>query len=192
MRVLGPTVVAALCLMALAAATKAPAVERPGASGSDSLLTGDGLLESFSLSADRGPVQVEADRLEFEYRTGRLVYYGGVKVSQADMTLTSDRLTVTLDLKDGGRPREIVAEGEVRIVHGERIATGGRAVFDHAKQTITLSEAAVLRDGPNEVAGERVVVYLEEQRSVVEGGGERVRATLFPGGMPGLTDGAAE
>jgi len=68
----------------------------------------------------------------------------------------------------------------VRISKGERVATGGRAVFDQGAQTITLSKAAVLRDGPNEVSGERVVVYLEEERSVVEGGDTRVRAKLFP------------
>ena len=36
--------------------------------------------------------------------------------------------------------------------------------------TFTLSEGAVLHDGPNQVAGERVIVYLKEERSVVESG----------------------
>ncbi len=148
----------------------------------DSLLSGDGLLESFSLSEDRGPVRIEAATLEFEYRTGKLTYAGGVNVTQADITLTSDKLTLKLDTEDMGRPKEIVAQGNVRIVNGQRIATGGRAVFDQKAQTITLSEAAVLRDGPNEVAGEKIVVFLDEQRSVVEGGADRVRAVLFPSG----------
>jgi lipopolysaccharide export system protein LptA len=160
------------------------AAEGETAPREDGLLAGDGLLESFSLSADRGPVRIESTSLEFEYRTGQLTYRGDVKVSQADLTLSSDVLSVTLDMETTGRPREIVAEGNVRIVNGERVATGGRAVFNQDKQTITLSEAAVLRDGPNEVAGDRVVVYLEEQRSVVEGGEDRVRAVLFPAGGP--------
>lgn len=164
------------------------ATEEAPAAAEPALLAGDGLLESFSLSADRGPVHIESAMLEFEYRTGLLTYRGDVKVSQADITLTSDRLTVLLDVKQSGRPREIVAEGNVRIVNGERVATGGRAVFDHEKQTITLSDSAVLRDGPNEVAGDRVVVFLDEQRSVVDGGGDRVRATLFPAGIPSLSD----
>lgn len=150
--------------------------------GADSLLSGDGLLESFSLSADRGPVKIEASTLEFEYRTGELTYQGGVKVSQGDISLSSDELRLKLNVEDMGRPQQIVAQGHVRIVSGERIATGGRAVFNQGDQTITLSEDAVLRDGPNEVSGEKIIVFLDEERSVVEGGTNRVRAVLFPSG----------
>ena len=50
-----------------------------------------------------------------------------------------------------------------------------------------LSDDAVLHDGSNEVSGDRIVVYLDEKRSVVEGGTGRVRAVLFPSksGTPG-------
>jgi len=53
-------------------------------------------------------------------------------------------------------------------------------VFDQASRTVTLSDDAVLRQGANEVAGERVRVYLDEERSVVEGGKLPVRARLYP------------
>jgi len=151
-----------------------------GATADTTALTGDGLLARFALTAGRGPVTISSESLEFEYRTGVLTYRGSVEVKQGDVVLRSDLLRLTLDLEDLGHPREVVAEGNVRISKGERVATGGRAVFDQAAQTITLSDAAMLRDGPNEVSGERVVVYLEEQRSVVEGGDTRVRAKLFP------------
>ena len=60
--------------------------------------------------------------------------------------------------------------------------SGRRAVFDQAKQTVVLSDGAVLHDGPNQVAGERVIVYLKEDRSVVESGSNsRVKAVLYPG-----------
>jgi len=174
--------IAVLAVLMCVAVASSRAAEGNAAAPADGLLAGDGLLESFSLSSDRGPVRIESTSLEFEYRTGQLTYRGDVKVSQADLTLSSDVLSVTLDMKTTGKPREIVAQGNVRIVNGERVATGGRAVFDQDTQTITLSEAAVLRDGPNEVAGDKVVVYLDEQRSVVEGGNDRVRAVLFPSG----------
>lgn len=174
--------IASLTVMMCVAVASSRAAEGNAKAPADGLLAGDGLLESFSLSADRGPVRIESTSLEFEYRTGQLTYRGDVKVSQADLTLRSDVLSVTLDMKTTGKPREIVAQGNVRIVNGERVATGRRAVFDQQKRTITLSGTAVLRDGPNEVAGDRVVVYLDEQRSVVEGGNKRVRAVLFPSG----------
>jgi lipopolysaccharide export system protein LptA len=76
----------------------------------------------------------------------------------------------------------VIASGNVRIDQGARWAVGGRATFDQQRRTLVLSENPVLHDGPNEVAGDRVIVFLDENRSVVEGGGrKRVKAVLFPG-----------
>ena len=145
----------------------------------------DDLLGTFSLTSQKGPVTIQAKQLEFDYRSRVLTYRGTVTVTQADVTLTSDLLRVKLDPRAADPVREIVAEGAVRIAKGDRQASGGRAVFDQVARTVTLSDNAVLRDGPNEVAGERVVVYLDEERSVVDGGTERVRAVLFPNGKEG-------
>jgi lipopolysaccharide export system protein LptA len=140
----------------------------------------DGLLGNFSLGGNRGPVNVAADQMEFDYKTMVLTYRGNVVVTQADMTLRANSLRVTLAKEGQQRAKEVVAEGDVRIDAGERHASGGKAVFDDAKRTVTLSDQARLSDGPNEVAGDRVVVFIDEQRSVVEGGPERVRAVLYP------------
>jgi lipopolysaccharide export system protein LptA len=84
------------------------------------------------------------------------------------------------------RLRQILATGRVRIDHGTRWATGGRATFDQGTRTIVLTEEPVLHDGKNEVMGDRVVVYLDEDRSVVEGGRKRVKAVLYPNKGEGL------
>lgn len=138
------------------------------------------LLSRLSLTSQSGPVSITAKELEFDYRTRTLMYRGSVVVAQADLKLSSDALRVVLNEASREVIREVTAEGHVRIEQGERVATGGRAVFDQSKRTVVLSENAVLREGPSEVAGERVVVYLDEQRMVVEGGNQRVRAVLYP------------
>jgi lipopolysaccharide export system protein LptA len=165
-------------MLAWAAVTAAVETPAPAVAGSADRL--DGLLDGFALGGDRGPVRIDADAMEFDYKTRVLTYRGSVMVTQADMKLRSDTLRVTLDMEHPDKPREVVAEGNVQIDQRERRATGGKAVFDNAARTVTLSEQARLQDGPNEVAGERVVVFLDEQRSVVEGGEERVRAILYP------------
>jgi lipopolysaccharide export system protein LptA len=76
--------------------------------------------------------------------------------------------------------QNIVAVGNVRIDQGTRWAVGGQAVFDQGQRTLVLTENPVLHDGPNVVAGDRVIVYLDENRSVVEGGRKRVKAVLYP------------
>jgi lipopolysaccharide export system protein LptA len=175
------------------------------------------LFQTLSLGSGKGPVRIDADSLELDYKGSLVTYKGHVEVVQGDVTLNSDRLSIRYDpsaVKQTDKPadapvaaaavaapaasapstsapavangadkiKEIVAEGNVRIRQGTRIAEGKRAVFDQAKQTVVLSDNAVLHDGPNQVAGERVIVYLQEERSVVESGSNtRVKAVLYPG-----------
>jgi lipopolysaccharide export system protein LptA len=81
---------------------------------------------------------------------------------------------------DNSRVQNIVAVGNVRIDQGARWAVGGHAVFDQGQRTLVLTENPVLHDGPNVVVGDRVVVFLDENRSIVEGGRKRVKAVLYP------------
>jgi lipopolysaccharide export system protein LptA len=162
------------------------------------------LFEAGQLGKSKEPIVVTSDTLEYDYKTHVVVYRGTVQAAQGQVKLRSDTLTVTLKADadaDGPAPaapkedatapdhqqlQEIVAVGNVRIDNGTRWATGGRAVFDQSQRTLILTEAPMLHDGSNEVAGDRVIVYLDEDRSVVEGGRKRVKAVLYPGKDGGL------
>lgn len=156
---------------------------------SSSRASRDSLLETFSFTSKREPIAIAADALEFDYRGRLLTYKGGVEVTQGDMKLQSETLQVRLG-DQANQIEAIVADGNVRLSKGSRWATGGRAVFDQPQQTVVLSQNAVVHDGANQVSGDRVVVYLNEERSVVEGGNGRVKALLFPAsGTPGISGG---
>lgn len=151
----------------------------------------DPLLGALSFGSSREPITINSDALEFDYRSRVLTYKGGVVATQGDMKLESKTLTVALDEHAGNKLKEVVALGDVRLSKGSRSATAGRAVFDQVQRTVVLSDNAVLHEGPNQVSGERVVVYLDQERSVVEGGNGRVKAVLFPpkDGEPVATQG---
>lgn len=86
----------------------------------------------------------------------------------------------------------VTCTGNVRIDQNARWATGGMAVFDQTKRTFVLSQKPVLHEAQNEVTGERIIVYLDENRSVVEGGPtKRVQAILYPDKGGGLAGDAA-
>jgi len=168
-------------------------------------------LDATDIGKSKEPIVVTSDRLEYDYRGNVVVYKGGVQATQGKLKITSDTLTVTFaedkekEKKNGQAPaegglalgagsaklKEIVAEGKVRIEDGTRWATGGRAIFDQANRTLVLSETPVLHDGANEVLGDRVIVYLDEDRSVVEGGRKRVKAVLYPDREDKKAEGAA-
>ncbi len=120
------------------------------------------------LSKVPGTIEVRSDRLEFDYRKGSLAYAGNVVVEHSGTTIRADR--VSLAFTPGRKPelKNITAEGHVRVDRGKETASGEKAVYDPEAATVVLSENARLGSGPNTLTGERVVVYLAEERAVVE------------------------
>ena len=103
-----------------------------------------------------------------------------VVAMQGDVRLAADTLTLALAADSTNGLRTVVAEGNVRFSKGDRRASARRAEYDQAKRMIVLDQDAVLEDSRGNVSGDRVSVYLDEGRTVVEGGEGRVRAVLRP------------
>jgi len=137
-------------------------------------------------SQDRrsAPVTVDADQLENLQREGLVVFTGNVVASQNSSTQYADRMEVYLDDKRN-RIVRAVSTGNVRVITRDcRIGTAARAEYYDAEQRVVLiGNARVWRDD-NVVTGERITIFLAEDRSVVEGGQqERVKAVFYPRGQ---------
>ena len=146
--------------------TAAPAVRPDGAAAAD---------------GKNGPVMVDADQLENIQKEGLVVFTGNVVATQNGSTQWADRMEVYLDDK-GDRITRTVSTGNVRIITRDcRSGTARRAEYYDAEQRVVLiGNARVWRDD-NVVTGERITIYLAEDRSVVEGGQqERVKAVFYP------------
>ena len=166
-------------------------VGHPGGSPAQAPDTDQSLIASLSFADGNQPIDIRSQRLEFLYAEKRVQYQDGVVATQGEVTLTCNLLTVSYEEpteSDGTPPaasttsqqrlKEIVAEGDVRLESESGYATGRQLVFDQIKRTVTLSGDAVLHEGANQVSGDRVIVYLDERRSVVEG---QARMRLIPG-----------
>jgi lipopolysaccharide export system protein LptA len=200
---------AALALSAAAGPVDAQAANEkapPAPTGSQAPASQSGGPFAFgSLGKSKEPITVISDKLDYDYKANIVVYRGTVEVTQGDVKMVADVLTITLEndkqndkkpttetpisdppaqaapaATDTGKVKEMVATGNVRIDQGTRWAVGGRATYEQQQRTLVLTENPVLHDGPNEVVGERVTVYLDENRSVVEGGQKRVKAVFHP------------
>ena len=126
-------------------------------------------------------VTVDADQLENLQREGLIVFTGNVVASQDSSTQYADRMEVYLDARGDSIVRT-VSTGNVRIITKDcRMGTAQRAEYYDAEQRVLLiGNARVWRDD-NVVTGERITLYLAEDRSVVEGGKqERVKAVFYP------------
>jgi lipopolysaccharide export system protein LptA len=124
---------------------------------------------------------VDADQLENLQKEGLVVVTGNVVASQNRSTQYADRMEVYLDDKRD-RIVRTVSTGNVRIITRDcRTGTAERAEYYDAEQRVVLiGNARVWRDD-NVVTGERITIFLAEDRSVVEGGQqERVKAVFYP------------
>src|SRR5262249_9663070 len=75
--------------------------------------------------------------------------------------------------------KEVVAEGNVDITSGDRHATAKKAVFTQATRTVVLTGNAILQEGENRVNGEKVTVYLDDKRTIVDGGEKKSQVEMW-------------
>jgi len=137
-------------------------------------------METSGEVLSHAPVHVKADALEAVGGLNQVVFSGAVVANQGDLVIYSDRLTV-LYSEDRKAMDRAEADGNVRIVRGEQVATAERAVYDSRAETIMLSGSPKVRQGESFLVGSEITIYLREQRSVVHGAeGGRVNAVFTP------------
>jgi lipopolysaccharide export system protein LptA len=125
------------------------------------------------------PVTVDADQMESLRKEGLVIFTGNVVARQNRSTQYADRMEVYLDAK-GERVVRTVSIGNVRVITKDcRVGTAKRAeYYDPDERVVLIGNARVWQED-NVVTGERITIYLAEERSVVESGKqERVKAVF--------------
>lgn len=126
------------------------------------------------------PIDIVADRLEADDAAGQVKFVGHVVATQGDATLYSHQMVFFLQPKSREVER-VEAFGDVRIVQGDRVATGQKGIFYRPEGRIVLTGDPKVHQGQDWVAGEEIVVFLNQQRSIVRSGEKaRVKATFHP------------
>lgn len=130
--------------------------------------------------ADTGaPVEVTADALKVDQSTGKATFTGNVLIGQGAMRLTADSVTVTYAQGGQQKIEALNASGGVTLVNGPDAAEASEAVYDVGSGRIVLSGDAIVTQGKDVLAGDRIEVNLGDGTASVAG---RVRTVLQPGG----------
>ncbi len=150
-------------------------------------------------SGSNEPIQIEADRLEVRDAEKLAIYSGHVRVLQGETLLQTPVLRVfykneeeagktgaptgaTTGATSGGvtgsKVSRIEAGPGVTVHSKDQDASADRAVFDMAKDLVTMSGNVLLTQGGNVVRGERLIVNLTTKEGRVEGG--RVQTLITP------------
>ncbi len=156
------TLAALLALAALAGAPQAPAgtrPKRPAASAAP---------RSAAAAAGEGRVHIDADEVHYVFQKRETILTGNpVVLTRGDAKLTCARLVSKNDAR--GEVAQAVCTGDVRFVRGERVVTCEKATYEAAAARLVCEGNPVLKDGPSEAHGTRLVYDLKRDEAKLEG-----------------------
>ncbi len=144
--------------------------------------------------ADSRPIEISADRLEAYDEKKMVLFSGHAVATQGDRVIRAEKIYIYYkkDSREAGPDglrkigkagdlEKLEARGHVSVTEGDRVVTGEQAIYYHDVQKIVMTGNAVLQQGSNIVRGEKIEVFLTENRGVVEGSdNKRVKATIYP------------
>jgi lipopolysaccharide export system protein LptA len=116
------------------------------------------------------PVDVTADRIEVQDRADRAMFAGNVHVTQAELTLDTQRLTVAYSSAGSIQIDRLDASGGVVVTSPSETARGDFGVYDLNRKLITLVGNVRLNRGDSQIVGSRLMIDLNSGRAVIDGG----------------------
>jgi lipopolysaccharide export system protein LptA len=192
----GTLVAVVTALLALVAATAAPAQKNPNPQNptpqnpTPQYQGPPNALQGFSQNRDQ-PVKIQADGLVVRDKDKMATFTGNVHVIQGDTEMRSKILVVfyvdvnkpgptpatTMKTAQSGAPgsgdqqiRRIEATGGVLVTQKDQNAAGDSGIFDMQSNTVTLNGNVVVTHGKDVVRGQRLVVDLGSGVSRIDGG----------------------
>jgi len=122
--------------------------------------------------SDKEPTVITAQSLTADNKAKTALFTGSVVAKKGDSTFYGDRMLVYyVESGDGENSNidKIEADGNVKLVRGDRIITSGKCVYyagDNERAVFTEKPRAT--ENKNIVTGTVMTYYIKEDRSVVE------------------------
>jgi len=141
-------------------------------------------------SAEPVPMVIKSNTLEVNDTLRIVTFTGDVDAKKDDFTILCNKMLVYYQKTPGQKQGEeggtqiekIVASGAVRISRSEGgVATAEEAVYFQPEDKLVLTGHPVVKQGNDFVEGDRITIFLRENRSIVESNKDsKVKATIFP------------
>lgn len=140
--------------------------------------------------AEPNPIVIKSKTLEVDNETRVVTFTGEVNAQKDEFVIDCQRMRLYYENApkegnsetSGTRIDRIVAEGNVRITRAEGgTATSDKAVYYQKTEKVVLTGNPVVKQENDFVEGDRITMFITENRTVVEGSADRkVRALIFP------------
>jgi len=131
------------------------------------------------------PINVQADKSEFDEKAGTQTLSGNVEISQGSMLITAEEITIGLKdnalhtISGSGDPIRFQQENEAGdIMKG----AAEKIIYDAIAGTLTLRGAATLSQPRQNLVSDLIIFDARSQKVNAEGGGDtgRVSIQLLP------------
>ena len=149
---------------------------------------GRALSQRLQQSDCEGPeaaLDVTSEQMTFDRNTDTFVFKENVRVKRCDLTIDCDHLRI-IRHADENRIKQVIATGNVRFQDGTRHAVAERADYYEADRKLVLvgNARAWDNDEQNELIGDEIIVFLDEERILVKGARVRFHPNQSPGSEP--------
>lgn len=138
------------------------------------------------------PIHIVSDMMMADSKGMWAEFIGNAVATQKDLVIKAERLKIFY-VSDGGVAadsnsiKKIIADGNVKIVTGTKTATADHAEYTAADHILVLTGNAEAWSGENIVAGSKITLFLDENRSIVESDDKKqVEAIFYPKQKGGL------
>lgn len=135
-----------------------------------------------------GAIVIKSNSLEVDNGKKTITFIGKVDAIKEGFHIECEKMTVyyvnnsNVPETTEGKIDKIVATGKVKITLKEGgVATSEEALYDQKEEKVILTGRPLVKQGDDVIEGDRIILFMKERRSVVEGSDERkVRALLSP------------
>jgi len=149
------------------------------------ILLTSALSLTFSAMAKEGdlnqPIDVQADRSEFDEKAGTQTLSGNVEITQGTMRISAEEIAITLKnnalstISGSGDPIRFEQENDVgEVLKGE----AENVIYDAIAGTLTLEGSASLSQPRQNVVSNLIVFDARSQKVIAEGGGKTGRVSI--------------
>ena len=133
------------------------------------LLAGAASVPGKQEEGKREPVVITSRHMMADKLGDKVTFSDDVTLKKEDITLYSDSLIVFYDARSKG-VKEIEALGNVVVRREGRVATANRAIYYSREEKLVLTGDARIIENENQLGGDRITLFVRDDRSIVEGG----------------------
>lgn len=138
-------------------------------------------------------LSITSDTLEIKHDSQEVIFKGDVTAKKSEFVINCKELVVRYAEDEPGKKTgstgsyridRVIGTGNVRITRKKGgVATAEKAIYIQEGERLLLSGNPVIHHGDDMVEGDRITLFLKENRSIVESSGKKkVRAVIFPRG----------